>query len=64
MTELQCKPALAFKVHTGNWLRYVYRPTTGEYLCYDSTNDLFLSNREAHMAMWGEVDEENWKELN
>ena len=64
MTELYGKPDLQFKTHTGHWLRYIYRSTTGEYLCYDSTNDLFLSNREAHMSMWGEVDEENWQELN
>lgn len=42
-----------FKTRTGKTLWYMWNPRTGEHAYLDMDNDLFLSNQDAHMEMWG-----------
>ena len=52
-----------FKAMSGHHLHYMWCPATGEHAYYDMSSDLFLSDRDAHLHMWGEVDyEEHYRE--
>jgi hypothetical protein len=47
-----------FQAMSGHTLHYMWCPDTGEHAYYDMSADLMLSDRDAHMHMWGEVDNE------
>ena len=47
-----------FKAMSGHELHYMWCPSTGEHAYYNMSADLFLSDRDAHIHMWGEVDNE------
>jgi hypothetical protein len=52
-----------FKAMSGHELHYMWCPSTGEHAYYDMSSDLFLSDRDAHLHMWGVVDyEEHYRE--
>lgn len=42
-----------FVSRSGKKLLYCWNPVTGEHAYLDCGSDIFLTNEEAHAAMWG-----------
>ena len=47
-----------FKAMSGHELHYMWCPSTGEHAYYDMSSDLFLSDWDALLHLWGVVDYE------